>query len=124
MKTKKSFKAERSEKIAKVYLSGVKNINIHSSLIRSKYDFLISPKKDLSKTIIVEVKAVDENTKIKEKYKAMREKLIKEKSPAVVFYIDGKNEKGSFEIINDNSISGLYNLSGSSVSTQISKLLK
>ena len=124
MRVKKSFNAERSEKIAKLYLSGLKNVSIRTSPIRGKYDFIISPKKDLNRTVNVEVKAIDEKTNIREKYIGMRARLIKEKSPSVIFYIDGKNERGSFEIINENSISSLYNLSGSSVSNQISKLLK
>ena len=124
MNKKKSFNASRSEKIARVYLSALNNIKISDAAKSRSADFIIYPKNDVNKKVIVEVKAVKEISKVKDRYETVRKRLKKEKSPAVIFYIDGENEKGGFEVINQEGVSGIYPLTGSTLSTQISKLVE
>lgn len=123
MKRKKPFNVERSEKIANIYLSSIKDVVVHRAPIKYKADFIIQPKDDTHSKVIVEVKSYNKTTGIKES-KTLTKRLLKSNIPSVIIYIDSVNEEGYFKIVNSDNSNKLFSLSGSTISNQITKLVK
>lgn len=123
MKRKKPFNVERSEKIANIYLSSIKDVVVHRAPIKYKADFIIQPKDDTHSKVIVEVKSYNKTTGIKES-KTLTKRLLKSNIPSVIIYIDSVNEEGYFKIVNSDNSNKLFSLSGNTISNQITKLVK
>jgi hypothetical protein len=123
MKRKKPFNVERSEKIANIYLSSIKDVVVHRAPIKYKADFIIQPKDNPDSKVIVEVKSYNKINGIKES-KTLTKRLLKSKIPSVIIYIDSVNEEGYFKIVDSDNSNKLFSLTGNTISNQITKLVK
>ncbi|MBU6342280.1 MAG: hypothetical protein KGS48_12360 [Bacteroidetes bacterium] len=110
MSTKKEMDAWRAELIAKVFLlsSGFTVLPVPED---KAYDFLAIEDQGKKQKLAIEVLATrSSKMTIAKKFEALRESIVPNGMPVVLFYINSEKENGYFEVIGKNNRSGILPL--------------